>query len=928
MNANNKQLISRLIQQAINMANANDSALAVKSLEGILDNECERLSSREQTRIKRILELVARNNPQTPTRKQIQASNSAGNPHIKYEILGDINWPKITIVTPTYNQGQFIEDTILSIVNQNYPNLEYIVMDGGSPDNTMEIVNKYNKWIAIAVSEPDKGQSNAINKGMKLATGDILHWLNSDDMLEPDTLFHVGLCYLKSRFDLLAGTCTPFDNESKRINNRHISTMPFGLRIEDITDIKSTWLKGMYFHQPEVFFSRRIWEAAGGYVDEDLHYSMDYDLWARMSLLLDFVPRVHTSGKSFCLYREHSNQKTSTVDAYLPELLEHSGILRKQHLEGSARSDFSTASSYRQRLSIVAISDFGFNGGAGIAHKRVCQVLQAAGHDVVQLSGFTEWQSETIEQPVESFLEALSILNPDLVLLGNLHNLKRGLEIAEKCSHSFPTIAIAHDFWLLTGRCAYTHGCHFLFTRCSNACPTPQEYPRLDPMEIYLHHHRKKQLLQNKNFYVQANSSYTQAIFNQAVEAWGARTNPIGVVALPVVPEGDTQLEFPRIISKDRSKPKKSKKVRIVLGCTDHADFRKGSDLASLALQSILTNYPEVNIDVYGKSSDLILDSLGEFANRILLHGYLTGKRQYTELLASADIFLGTSREETLGQTFVEAAHAGLITVGPNQSGYADIVSCCTFSLGYDHIDVGHIVSSLENALALIQNNDRSLIKRIQQAQARDGFSGMSFLSSFNHYLYTSGLWKKLRYHSPTKMFDTEYREKPVEEIVLAGSHHNASHNQHLDELKKEVLILPIDDLTLGKGLYPETTDDGTVSWLRSESSLIIPVNDYIFIERIDFLFHWIPEEMLDAQVTVAICGHAHIQANLPSNGVLSICYSSKDSSGMPTSSTSKLLTSLSFSRSTALPDGRNNLAAILKSVEITGYIPVTNAQQ
>ena len=116
-----------------------------------------------------------------------------------------IQWPRITIVTPTYNQGQFIEETIRSILLQNYPNLEYIIMDGGSTDDTVEIIKKYEPWISYWVSEKDKGQSDAINKGSARATGEIFNWINSDDcltkgalklvagrFLDPDTLSLCG----------------------------------------------------------------------------------------------------------------------------------------------------------------------------------------------------------------------------------------------------------------------------------------------------------------------------------------------------------------------------------------------------------------------------------------------------------------------------------------------------------------------------------------------------------------------------------------------------------------------------------------------------------------------------------------------------------------------------------------------------------------
>src|ERR1700680_2414413 len=101
-------------------------------------------------------------------------------------------WPKISIVTPSYNQGSFIEETIRSVLMQGYPNLEYIIMDGGSSDQTLDVINKYKPLLTHFESKPDRGQSHAINKGMAIGTGEILNWLNSDDFLEEGALIQMA----------------------------------------------------------------------------------------------------------------------------------------------------------------------------------------------------------------------------------------------------------------------------------------------------------------------------------------------------------------------------------------------------------------------------------------------------------------------------------------------------------------------------------------------------------------------------------------------------------------------------------------------------------------------------------------------------------------------------------------------------------------
>ena len=202
--------------------------------------------------------------------------------------------PKITIITPTFNQGRFIEETILSVINQKYPNLEYIIIDGGSTDNTLEIIEKYKAHISYWVSEPDSGQSNAINKGLKAATGSIINWLNSDDIMLPGCLDTIA-GYFSNHPDiaLVYGNIVYF-NDNKKFPNRILKAG------------KLQYLSHICFPQPAAFFSKRMIDAIG-FIDESVHFSMDWDLYVRANLIgLRFlkVPDI------FCKFRIHNDSKT------------------------------------------------------------------------------------------------------------------------------------------------------------------------------------------------------------------------------------------------------------------------------------------------------------------------------------------------------------------------------------------------------------------------------------------------------------------------------------------------------------------------------------------------------------------------------------------------------------------------------------------
>ena len=129
------------------------------------------------------------------------------------------NLPKISIITPSFNQGQFIEETIRSVLLQGYSNLEYIIIDGGSTDDTLEIIEKYSDFITYWISEPDEGQSHAINKGLAKATGEVFNWLNSDDYYLPNALLSLGQYFADHKDTNIFCGQLKSENSSKKINN-------------------------------------------------------------------------------------------------------------------------------------------------------------------------------------------------------------------------------------------------------------------------------------------------------------------------------------------------------------------------------------------------------------------------------------------------------------------------------------------------------------------------------------------------------------------------------------------------------------------------------------------------------------------------------------------------------------------------------------
>jgi glycosyltransferase involved in cell wall biosynthesis len=209
-------------------------------------------------------------------------------------------WPKISIITPSFNQGLFIEETIQSVLNQNYPNLEYIIIDGGSTDNTVDIIKKYEQYLHYWVSEPDRGQAHAINKGFAQATGEIFNWINSDDYLAPGALQDIGNYFTTApQKNILCGYTRCFYDEDNSTSHE------YRMGVQD--DVANTILN-VAMNQPGSFYRTKIVKQLGG-VNESLRYVFDDDLWFRY-LCWYGIDAVGFTDKRLAEFRLHENSKS------------------------------------------------------------------------------------------------------------------------------------------------------------------------------------------------------------------------------------------------------------------------------------------------------------------------------------------------------------------------------------------------------------------------------------------------------------------------------------------------------------------------------------------------------------------------------------------------------------------------------------------
>lgn len=265
--------------------------------------------------------------PWTEESRQMSPTMATGQP-----------WPKVSIITPSYNQGQFIEETIRSILLQGYPNLEYIIMDGGSKDNSVEIIRKYEPWLTSWVSERDRGQSHAVNKGFERSTGHISAWMNSDDTYEKGALSAVvNLMVKNTDIDVVYGNVKIINENSE--TQAEMRSVPFHTQafLYDTVHIAA---------QSAVFWRNDLFKQVG-MVDENIKYAMDRELLIRFIEAGAKFQFIHTI---LGTYRCHGESKTfGSQDESESELLKIQQIAKVK-----------TRSDYKLWKSIYRIRQFAY----------------------------------------------------------------------------------------------------------------------------------------------------------------------------------------------------------------------------------------------------------------------------------------------------------------------------------------------------------------------------------------------------------------------------------------------------------------------------------------------------------------------------------------------------------------------------------------
>jgi glycosyltransferase involved in cell wall biosynthesis len=227
------------------------------------------------------------------------------------------SWPRISIVTPNYNYGHFLEATIRSVLLQDYPNLEYIIIDGGSTDSSLDIIKKYEDHLTVVVSEKDRGQAHALNKGFSYATGDIMAWLNSDDIYLPNSLKTIAEVF--SLFPELNWITSAMPSSCDREENISMGKSPgFSKNFFAVGGYLGFPYSTRWIQQESTFWTRSLWEQSGCMINEAKSLAFDFELWHRFYTFT----KLTTVDAPLGSFRVHPVQRSrSNFDLYRQEAL-------------------------------------------------------------------------------------------------------------------------------------------------------------------------------------------------------------------------------------------------------------------------------------------------------------------------------------------------------------------------------------------------------------------------------------------------------------------------------------------------------------------------------------------------------------------------------------------------------------------------------
>jgi glycosyltransferase involved in cell wall biosynthesis len=218
--------------------------------------------------------------------------------------------PKITIVTPSYNLGSYIEATIKSVLNQQYPNLEYIIVDGGSTDNTLSIFSKYENQLTKLIIEPDNGLYDAINKGFSHSTGEIMGWINADDVLHHKSLFTIADLFSRNKqISWIQGHPTVIDKDGKFVMTRNANNSPWPF-------LTRSFNRNSFIQQESTYWRSSLYQKAGGYVSQNYGLAGDFELWMRFFRF----EKLHNINNILSSFRVRNHQLSKNENLYMSEV--------------------------------------------------------------------------------------------------------------------------------------------------------------------------------------------------------------------------------------------------------------------------------------------------------------------------------------------------------------------------------------------------------------------------------------------------------------------------------------------------------------------------------------------------------------------------------------------------------------------------------